>query len=1291
MRISFVLLLCLSQFIYGQRSYNPRADDIEMIVWQLPQPIIPSIAENRQALYFAGAHNNTEDLFLPRYFQKISSGNSFKANISLTNQLFTDLSIDELVLLPKNYNLKNEIDIRIEDLISKKESYTVVSFIPLRRNMLTGKIEKLISFKLQVTPSVERKAEENRSPMYAANSVLQSGNWHKISVANDGIFKLDQTFLQSIGMNTNSIDPRNIRIYGNGGGMLPELNSISRIDDLAENAIYVEGENDGVFNSADYVLFYGKGPDAWNYDSGACPKFSHVKNIFSDSSYYFITSDLGPGKRIQSQASTSLTPTNNVFTFDDHAFHEKEDVNLLKSGKEWYGEYLDLVNSYNFPFSFPNIDLSSQGTVKVRLASRYDNNGNGGAVYNVSASGTTTAISTDEIVSENTYSDYASIGSGCFTFSPINSSVNVSVSKQTPNATAWIDYLEANVRRGLNVTGSQLSFRDALSMGTGNVTKFNLTSQGSLQIWEVTDPLNVRKQSLNVNGSNYDFTLSTDNLREFVAFNGSSFFIPGKCGKVSNQNLHAISGKDLIIITAPEFNSEASRLASHHETKDSLRTIVVTTSQIYNEFSSGSQDVAALRDFVRMLYKTASAPSEIPRYLLLFGDASYDYKKRITNNTNLVPVYESDNSLDVLNSYCTDDFFGLLDDNEGLWTADAIDLGIGRIVAKTKQEATEAVNKILLYTQTGIINSGAELNSCSATAPPNPFGDWRNYICFVGDDQDNNVHLAQTNNMAAKVDTLNNNLNIEKIYLDAYQEIQTSQGNRNPDATKAIEDRISKGCLILNFTGYGGRTGWTNERVLETSEIDDFRNRDKLLFYYAATAEFSRFDDPGMTAGGEVFVLNPNGGAIAGISATRLTFSGPNFALNNNFYSSAFLPVNGRMPRLGDIYKSFKNSLGGNSTNSRGFVLLGDPALRLAYPLHKIITDSINSISATITDTTKALASVTVNGHLTDNSGNILNTYNGVLYPTVFDKKKNITTLSNGGPATNPPYTFSQQTNILFRGKVSVTHGRFSFSYIVPKDIDSTYGFGRISYYADNGTTDASGAYENFYIGGKDMNAVTDNTGPEIRLYMNDTKFAFGGLTDENPDLFALLKDEHGLNTYNTTTPLKVILDANTPNAINLNDYYRSDLNTYKSGSVRYPFSQLSDGKHTLELHASDVYNNTSKSYLEFVVAKSAEFALTHILNYPNPFTTHTTFYFEQNRCCQALQLELQIFTISGKLVRNFNQPLYVEGYRSDAIEWDGRDDFGDKIGKGVYIYHLKVKTMEGQTAEKYEKLVILN
>lgn len=1300
MRFYFSALLLFSGVFAGiaqQSNTNQAAVNKYRINWNAPVSSTISENERVQLLNFSTAHYSFADGFLPRHYQQVDiRGNEGSIAVSLINAVYQPLSDTEIELLG-TAQLSTEIKPEANIYMEKKQKKAVVSFVPLRKNAVTGKAEKLVSFDLSVSTTPAGVA---KSPALTPklNSILETGKWYRVSVTADGVYKLSYAFFKQLGIDVTTLDPRRIRIYGNGGGMLPKLNSDYRADDLVENAIFVQGETDGVFDKDDYVLFYGQGPHRWKYNAAGTPKFKHVTNMYSDSTFYFINVDLvtlGKSKRIKDQPSSTATPTHLVNVFDDYAFHENDDKNLINSGNQWFGEYFDNIASYEFSFNFPFID-ASPATIKVNMAGRYEKSSSD---YSVSCQSGSASFSIPLI---NTASyQYAQLGSTTFNFIPNDPALRVNVTKLTPGALAWLDYVEVNVKRQLKMSGNQMAFRDVSSLGAGNIAKYSLGITSPVSIWDVTDPQNVYLQSAVVSNTMNEFTLPSDTLKEFIAFTDHGFSTPLISGTVENQNLHSLSNKEFIIVAHPDFLKEAQELASIHEKEDNLRTVVVTPQQIYNEFSSGAQDITAIRDFIRMFYNRAANATELPKYLLLFGDGSYNNKKSTLGNTNFIPTYESDNSISYTESFVSDDFYGLLDDGEGVFSpnsqGEAIDIGIGRFPVKSKSEAQAAVNKVLAYIKTGVPPTTTN-NGCSNNQE-SPFGDWRNIICFIADDDDNDLHLTDAESLS---DSLKNNhleYNIDKIYLDAYKQESTPGGERYPDVNDAIDKRVEKGCLILNYTGHGGEVGLAHERVVDVSMINKWSNINNMPLFFTATCEFSRYDDPNRTSAGEYAFLNPKGGAIALFTTVRLVYASFNLHLNASFFRDVFKPVNFEMPRLGDVFQTMKSEPGNLNLNSRNFSLLGDPALRLVYPKYDIVTDSINDVAVTniSSDTIKALSLVTVTGHIED-QGTPLKNYDGVLYPTVYNKIQYVTTLSNNPPNSNstggsPAYTFPIQKNVLYKGKVSVTNGYFKFQFIVPKDIAYQYGIGRISYYAENGTKDANGYYNKIIVGGVNDTAGMDHNGPQIGLYMNDAKFVSGGITNESPDLFAVLKDENGVNTVGNGIghDITAVLDANTEHSIVLNDYYQADLNSYKSGTIRYPYENLSEGKHTLSLKVWDVYNNSSTATTEFIVSQSAELALSHVLNYPNPFTTKTQFFFEHNQCCQMLNVQLQVFTISGKLVKNISKYVLAEGYRSDPIEWDGRDDFGDKIARGVYVYRLKVKTSKGVTAEKFEKLVILN
>lgn len=1298
---SFGIFLALAG-LFSQRSAVSLNLDFRSLRWTEPVTTEFTPGETKSFLWFDGVTYDAERNFLPLFNEsrKMPAG-TVSVSSEIQNPVYAPLEESSLRVLGTNANiLGREAEVKTVLMLSRKEPYAQISIVPLRRNPGSGQIEKLISFTLVVRPgNGSNHLRSAASPAFANSSVLASGTWYRIGVVNSGVYKLDYSFFNNMGLDMANVDPRNIRLYGNRQGQLPFSNSGVHSDDLKEFAIQVQGESDGSFDASDYVLFYGASPNL-NYYAGAANEWAsadtthkhfhqHVHD-YSDTTYYFITPDLGPGKRIALQASSSQTPNKTVNTFDDFQYHELNSKNLIKSGREWYGEEFDIINSYSFGFNFPNIDVTTEACVETELVSRLDSYTHSYTVSSQSATGT---ISISGTTPGCYYCPIANQGSSRLCFNPTGPVISVTITSQNTNAVGWLNWVRVNARRQLKMSGASMSFRDSKSVGPGNVAQYFLNGySSSLMVWDVTDISNVGQQAVTVSSGDLVWTLPADTLREFIAFDGTQFNSATFFGEVPNQNLHALQPVDYIIISHPDFLQQANEIGQLHWEKDNLTYLVVTPQQIYNEFSGGSEDVTGIRDFVRMLYYRAPSHNATPRYLLLFGDGSYDNKHRVAANTNFIPTFQNLNGLGYTDSYVSDEYYGLLDD-EGGWDNSGdfglVDIGIGRFPVRTAEEAQNMVDKVRSYMtrrepQTTV--SPCANNECSTG------GEWRNWITFIGDDEDSDIHMSQSDQLATYVDTTYKNYNIDKIYLDAYPQEQTPGGERYPDVNDAIDKRVAKGALLINYTGHGGEVGLAHERILEVSQINAWSNICNLPLFVTATCEFTRFDDPSRTSAGELILLNADGGGIGLLTTVRLVYSTPNFNLNKKFYQEVFEPIDGEMPRVGDVLRMTKRA-SGNNTNNRNFTLIGDPAVRLNYPENKVVTSEINNVAVTSTssDTLRALSLVTVKGYVADPSGNLMSGFNGVMYPTVFDKYKTITTLANDPP--NPAFTFKLQKSILYHGKVSVVNGNFEFSFVVPKDIQYQMGTGRISYYAEDGETDASGSYEQIVVGGSNTSAPTDLVGPEVQLFLNDSNFVMGGMTDDSPHLFAIVRDSNGVNTVGNGIghDIVAILDEATDNAIVLNDYYQANLNSYQSGVIIYPFSKLSEGKHTLSLKVWDVYNNSTTVKTEFVVSKADGLVLDHVLNYPNPFTTNTSFFLEYNQCCTQYDVQIQVFTVSGKLVKTINEHVDSEGYRSEPIEWDGKDDYGDRIGRGVYIYRVYARSLDGLTAEAYEKLVILN
>ncbi|MBX7201454.1 MAG: type IX secretion system sortase PorU [Bacteroidia bacterium] len=1274
------LLLLLAVFYHP---FHSSAQDIisfqDTIKWTKPASYQVSAYDYRKILHFENAQYDEKTDDLPWYIS-IRQFNTIQPSVAiLENATYVPVNQSERECHLNKNLIKNDAVIECHTLWDRKKPLTQIRIFPFRLN--NGQVEKLLSFSVRLSGNSSARTTQKLQKS-AENSVLRTGNWYRIGVVNTGIYKMSYSSLAALGLNM-QFDPRNLKVYGNGGRILPERNNEYYPDDLAENAIYISGESDGVFNENDFLLFYAQGNTTWKFDQ-IKSVFRHTKNMYADTSWYYITTDGNQGKRILPQAQSQNAANQQINVFDDYQVIENDEENLLKSGRKWLGNRMEIITNHSFTFSFPDIANQSHKLI-ANLAARNTTpkpSGQGGFMdteMRLSINSNTFTQTIPGLTGIGYLDTYCRDNETVHTFESSSNTLNLVVNRQTSNSIAWIDYLILNVKRNLRYNSTPLAFRSIASVGTGNISNFQITgADDKLKIWEISNLYDIREQTSNINGGELQFVVATDSLREFVALNYAGAFpspIPG--GQVQNQNLHGTPSVDLVIVCPPSFLSAGNRIAEHHRTHDNMQVLLVTPQEIYNEFSSGKQDIAAIRNFMRHLYNRLD---DKLKYLLLLGDGSYDPRYRLKYNTNFIPIYQSPESYSPIGSYASDDFFGLLDPTEGSNIGNAsaglLDIGIGRFPVSTPGEANAVVEKIIHY---------ATSREC--------LNDWRNTICFISDDEDYADHLNQAEAVSALIDKKHPLYNIEKIYLDAYQQVSGSGGQRYPQVNTDITNRVTRGALMMNYAGHGGEQSLALERVITIPEINAWTNPNNLTFFMTATCEFSRFDDPGFTSAGEYVILNPSGAGVGLYTTTRLTFSTSNKALNLNVMDTIFGIKNNQHLRLGESLRIAKNKTG-SSFNNRSFALLGDPAMKLAFPDYNVVTTHVNNKPVSQTpDTLKALQLVTISGYI-ENNGQVNTNFNGVIIPTVFDKPTNISTLSNDGLPGSPIVQFKVQRNIIYKGTATVKNGMFTFSFVVPQDIQYNFGLGKISYYARHESLieDATGAFTNVIIGGFSNTPVSDDKGPELRLYMNNDRFVSGGMTDENPSLLAFVMDDIGINTVGTGIghDITAILDANSSNPIILNDFYQADQDNYKKGTIRYPFRNLSEGRHTLTVKVWDVANNSSEATIEFIVVKSEGIVVEHLLNYPNPFSTQTNFFFEHNQPGVPLSVDLRVFTVSGKLVKTIQTSLFSNGYRSEPIPWDGRDDFGDRIAKGVYVYRLRVETSDGRYTEKFEKLVIL-
>ncbi len=1258
------------------------------INWKAPKEVNNPLDINSKTsafLFFDGAIYPSEENQLPFFSTRlpvvVNNSNSLPVLV-ISNAQFELIPEQEKSLV--NSKIGNKIEPLVWLQTERLQSYVRIEFLPIRRNQNTGQLERLTSFVPQISwkQTSSDSVSFNQSKDYKSVSVLNQGSWNKIAVKESGIHKISYDKLIELGFE----NPSEIRLFGNGGKQLPFDSSMERPDDLMENPIYLHKGTDGVFNSGDYILFYAKGIVHWQYDN-SFEMFVHRLHQYTDEAFYYLTDTEGIGLRIQDSPEANGTVTQQVDSYDYHYFREKDSVNMLKSGRLWAWKHFNLELNYTYNIALenklPSAPVEILSSLWVRSTKSAANSNflimvNDNPISTISFPGVNTGNYEALFATTALEKNEAQISGSEF-------DLGFQFVQSNPAANAWLDYFDINTRCKLTYSNKPLAFRDIESVGPGNISEFVISGgQAKLKLWDISTIDNIQSIQFRPSGNNLRFKAKTDELREFILFdpNYTDFpepiFTGDHLGVIENQNLHGVEIPDMVIVVQNELREHAEELAEIHKTQDQLDCLIVEPHQIYNEFSSGIPDPTAIRDFLRMLYTRGSSSEVKLKYLLMFGDGSYDNKKASFDPEfrNCLPTYQSLESLYPTRSYVTDDFFGLLDFGENLETG-LLDIGIGRFPVTTAYEAAVMVDKIKTY-------KSAET-----------FGDWRNLICFIGDDEDGNSHMRDANTLAQIIANRYPTFNIDKIFLDAYQQVVTASGETYPEVNRAIDDRIKKGALIMNYLGHGSEKGLAHENILTVSDIRSWDNYNKLPLFMTATCEFSRFDDHEKPSAGEEVLLNSQGGGIGLFTTTRLVYSSPNFRLNREFYDYAFEQNNREKYRFGDLLRLTKNAVG-SELNKLNFTLLADPALTLNYPEHKIIMTELNGKPiAEYNDTLKALSKVQVKGYIADYKGEKLTDYHGIVNPTVYDKEMNMSSLSNDGGA---PMEFTVQENILFRGKSSISDGEFSFNFIVPKDISYNVGTGKFSFYGTDGSSDAAGVNLSVNIGGSADSLIQDSDGPQVKLFMNDTTFVYGGTTDQNPILIARLSDSNGINTTGNGIghDVTAILDGNTQDVIVLNDYYESDLDNYQTGTIRYPINDLEPGVHDLQLKVWDILNNSSEAEIRFEVYSEEQMILKNLINYPNPFTTNTAFYFEHNQAGSELDAQIQIYTVSGRLVKSFDFLSATETqinsgtFRVGPVYWDGLDQFGDRIGRGTYFYRVRIRTADGRTQEAFQKLVKL-
>lgn len=1087
---------------------------------------------------------------------------------------------------------------------------------------------------------------------YKINSVLSSGQWIKISTNSEGICMITYDQLKEWGIDT----PTKVAVFSNQGYMLPKMNNEPFTDDLEKIAVIHAKNNQG----KDAIYFYSSGSVKWIYDKTE-EKYIHELNLYTDNNYFYLTDDLEKSNNPELKSSIDAADGKILDAYDQLFLYELENINILNTGRRWYSD--EITPNYSKTINFKTNGVVTNSNAYITLASTAISSSKSRHLVTVN----------DKLIGKQEFPYPDDVDKrrvvDTYQFTPSNNvSINVGFESDGGKGSSWLDYVTVQMKTQLNKENFPLVFRNSEASLHEKVQYKISGSFNAPYVWDITDPIHIKAISFQQSGTNIIFTDKGAAINNYILFDTKTdnFLQANFEQEVANQNIHGLPIYDFIIISHPDFISASEDLAEFHRQKDNMRVLVVTIDEVYNEFSSGKRDVAAIRNMARMFHERKTASDSL-RYILLMGDGSFNNRSTDSKIPNFIPTYQSAWSEDE-HSFISDDFFVMLDEDEGE-AYGTLDIGIGRIPCRTIDEAKLVVTKTINYSDSRSI------------------GDWRNVVTFIADDEDYNQYMRQTELLIAQIKNKYTGFYTEKIYFDSYTQIETASGPKYPEVTEAIKNSVEDGTLILNYIGHANERGLAKEGVLGISDISSWSNQNKLPVFVTATCELSRYDNV-ETSAGESILFNPAGGGVALFSTTRVVYSSDNNRLNQNFYRSVFeQDQNGENFRLGDIIRRAKNLTVDNmENNKRSFSLLGDPALVLAFPKYKVVTTKINGKEVGEDITIGALEKVTVQGEVHNYSGNILENFSGHVTTTIYDKAIDVKTQNNDNVGI---FEYKVQNNIIYKGISSVTNGKFEFSFIVPKDITYNVGNGRIMYYATDGEEDGNGSTETFQIGGSNDAPTIDNEAPLVKLYMNDEKFQPYGKVASSSLLLADLFDQSGINTVGIGIghDIIAILDDDYAKPMVLNEYYQAELNSYQRGKIIFPINDLSPGEHKISVKVWDIQNNSTVQDIFFTVEDGFEITAVH--NYPNPVSFSTTFSVSHNLPGTSFSTTVELFNLSGYRIWEIKESTGSHNSVVANIRWDITDTNYPIDKEKLLIYRVTMVNQQGIRATRSGKLLL--
>lgn len=1100
-------------------------------------------------------------------------------------------------------------------------------------------------------------------------------SWHQFSVEETGVHKITKDFLQKLELPVQEIDPRTIRIFGRGGQMLP-LKLDDRIETLYENAVIVEGEEDGSFDDEDYILFMAYANDTWNEESET------YLNLYHDTAQYYITYGTSFGKRALVLEGTDSPDADAVTNAAYTTFLEEDKHNLGSLGRRWFGQRFFDDQQESFTIETPNVASGTQIDVAARVAS----DGSETTSFSLTIGNDTntksiSGISDSSVGSEPNTSFYQIRG---MIHLPQNAAESITgklsyASNGDLSAIGYLDFIIAQYQRDLDGAGGSFMF----SLSSQDAAQQLAVASASAEtcIWELGgDVVHMPPAGATIFGSDVivdedsKFYLSTayktpTYRRSTRVLSPSSFL----------KDISTLPPTTYLLITAEAFREEAELLVSHRKNVAGLSAKVVIVEEIYKAFSTGQQDIAAIRNFVRYLYFSQGKKL---KYLCLFGDTSYDYKKRTTDNDMVVPTFHALNSFSLTNSFMSDDFFTMLDENEGMLTSyDHMDIAVGRMVFSNASQARVLVNKVIDYES------------------PTNRGSWNNSFTILSDDADI-FRNKDDFSLQVTLDALGDEIvrqkplmNITKIHSDAYKQIASAGGDRYPEVETALANRLSQGTLVVNYFGHGGEDGLASEFVVDKDMALSLFHPGKYPLFITVTCEFSRFDNHTRPTAGEMLYQNPTGGAIGLVSTTRQIFIDRGVDYNKILSKYLFSYGSENYTSIAEALRLAKNEFT-DANQKRVLFYIGDPALKLHIPKPEIAISKLNGIP--IEDVPegdrqfKALDKVTLDGEILGPSRVIQQDFNGTVALQIFDKEVERSTLGNDQNKTMNFKTLGEQ---VFEGLATVSNGLFSSTFVIPKDINLNIDKARISFIAFNQdkTESVGGFSDQFDIGGINTAAVSDTQGPLINVFLENRSFTNGGKVFDSPMLIVDFEDENGINSSGGLGhDIIATLDNNQADPYVLNAYYSTILDDFTKGTLSYPLNDLELGQHSLTLRAWDTHNNPTSKTIIFTVIDSSEIRIDNVFNSPNPVTNQTIFFVHHNRPRELLDVKISIFTVDGKRIWHSSQDVFSSSYMIDSLQWDATSYSGQKVNKGNYIYTIELFSTLSSSKDIYSgKLIV--